>query len=61
MNKFIGKKLNEVISIFPNDVVLHIGSNTCFMFIGNKNEYEKDIESVSKSLINDSKKLFKKK
>lgn len=60
MNKFIGKKLDEVISIFPNDVVLHIGSNTCFMFIGSKEEYEKDIESVSKSLINDSKKLFKK-
>lgn len=48
---FIGKRLDDEIKYMPDDVILHIGSRTGFLFVGDKNRYYFDIKKVNSDMI----------
>ena len=48
-------KINEVIQEMDNDTVLNIGSGSGWCFIGKKEDYEKNIEKISRSYLNNAK------
>ena len=41
---FIGKRLDDAIKYMPDDAILHIGSRTGFLFVGDKAHYYRDIK-----------------
>lgn len=50
MRKLEGNEtLDEVVSMFDDGDILHIGSKVAFFFVGTKAEYESDIDGISKS------------
>ena len=50
MRKLEGNEtLDEVVSMFGEQDILHIGSQSNFFFVGTKTEYESDIDGISKS------------
>lgn len=53
-------KINEVIQEMDNETVLNIGSGSGWFFIGKKEDYEKNIEKISRSYLNDAKEKEKK-
>lgn len=48
---FIGKRLDDAIKYMPDDTILHIGSRTGFLFVGDKNRYYFDIKKVNSDMI----------
>ena len=53
-------KINEVIQEMDNETILNIGSGSGWFFIGKKEDYEKNIEKISRSYLNDAKEKEKK-
>ena len=53
-------KINEVIQEMDNETILNIGSGSGWFFIGKKEDYEKNIEKISRSYLNDAKEREKK-
>ena len=53
-------KINEVIQEMDNETVLNVGSATGWFFVGKKEDYEKNIEKISRSYLNDAKEREKK-
>ena len=53
-------KINEVIQEMANEKILNIGSGSGWFFIGKKEDYEKNIEKISRSYLNDAKEKEKK-
>lgn len=53
-------KINEVIQEMDNETILNIGSESGWFFIGKKEDYEKNIEKISRSYLNDAKEREKK-
>lgn len=53
-------KINEVIQEMDNETILNIGSESGWFFIGRKEDYEKNIEKISRSYLNDAKEREKK-
>lgn len=60
MKELIGMELDYLVDRMDDNLILHIGSKSSFIFVGNKTEYIKDISKVSKELINGAKKLLDK-
>lgn len=48
-------KINEVIQEIDNETILNVGSATGWFFIGKKEDYEKNIEKISRSYLNAAK------
>ena len=48
---FIGKRLHDTIKYMPDDAILHIGSRTGFLFVGDKAHYYRDIKKVNADMI----------
>lgn len=48
---FIGKRLDDAIKYMPDDAILHIGSRTGFLFVGDKAHYYRDIKKVNADII----------
>ena len=48
-------KINEVIQEMDNETVLNVGSATGWFFVGKKEDYEKNIEKISRSYLNAAK------
>lgn len=44
----VGMTLADALREIPDDKVLHIGSGTGFLFVGNKDTFEEDEEKISK-------------
>lgn len=53
-------KISEVIQEMDNETILNIGSESGWFFIGKKKDYEKNIEKISRSYLNDAKEREKK-
>lgn len=53
-------KINEVIQEMDNETILNIGSGSGWFFIGKKEDYEKNIEKISSSYLNNAKEREKK-
>lgn len=53
-------KINEVIQEMDNETILNIGSESGWFFIGKKEDYEKNIEKISRSYLNNAKEREKK-
>ena len=53
-------KINEVIQEMDNETILNIGSGSGWFFIGKKEDYEKNIEKISRSYLNNAKEREKK-
>ena len=53
-------KINEVIQEMDNETILNIGSESGWFFIGKKEDYEKNIEKISSSYLNNAKEREKK-
>lgn len=53
-------KINEVIQEMDNETILNIGSGSAWFFIGKKEDYEKNIEKISRSYLNNAKEKEKK-
>ena len=53
-------KINEVIQEMDNETILNIGSGSGWFFIVKKEDYEKNIEKISRSYLNDAKEKEKK-
>lgn len=53
-------KINEVIQEMDNETILSIGSGSGWFFVGKKEDYEKNIEKISRSYLNDAKEKEKK-
>lgn len=49
--KIKGMRLSEIIDKVPEDLVLHIGSDTGFFFVGFKSEYYRDIDQISQDYL----------
>lgn len=47
-------KINEVIQEMDNETILNVGSATGWFFIGKKEDYEKNIEKISRSYLKDA-------
>ena len=58
--EMIGSRLDDCIEEMLDDVVLHIGSNSCFVFVGNRETYKADIQGISKNLLKNAKRLLAK-
>lgn len=56
----IKMKISEVIQEMDNETILNIGSGSGWFFIGKKEDYEKNIEKISRSYLNDAKEREKK-
>lgn len=57
--EMIGYRLDDCIGML-DDVVLHIGSDSCFVFVGNRETYKADIQGISKNLLKNAKRLLAK-
>lgn len=53
-------KINEVIQEMDNETILNIGAESGWFFIGKKEDYEKNIEKISRSYLNYAKEKEKK-
>ena len=53
-------KINEVIQEMDNETILNVGSATGCFFVGKKEDYEKNIEKISRSYLNNAKEKEKK-
>lgn len=60
MKELIGQELEYVIKKTDDKTVMYIGGQSSFIFVGNKETYEKDIEKISKRLIEAAKRLREK-
>ena len=50
-NDFIGKRLDDTIKYMPDDTILHIGSRSGFLFVGDKIRYHHDVKKVNSDMI----------
>lgn len=48
LDKLVGLTLSEALEEIPDDEVVHIGSGTGFLFVGNKGTFAEDEEKISK-------------
>lgn len=60
MKELIGNELECIVKTIDDKTVMHIGSQSSFIFVGNKEAYRKDIEKISKELIGTAKRLREK-
>lgn len=57
--KIKGMRLSEVIDNLPEDLVLHIGSDTGFFFIGNNVEFYRDVGQIESEYLQTAHKRLK--
>lgn len=60
MDKLIGEKLSDAISMADDNLIINIGSASAFFFIGTKRDYENKIDKISISFVDYNKELMDK-
>ena len=60
IDKLIGKKLDDAISMVDDSLIISIGSASVFFFIGTKRDYENKIDKISISFVDYNKGLMDK-
>ena len=60
IDKLIGKKLSDAISMVDDNLIISIGSASAFFFIGTKRDYENKIDKISVSFVDYNKGLMDK-
>lgn len=56
----IGMRLGDALGEIHKNEILHIGSGTGFLFVGNKKDFEEDEKEINKYLINQEVKIIAK-
>lgn len=60
LDKLIGEKLSDAISMADDNLIINIGSASAFFFIGTKRDYENKIDKISVSFVDYNKGLMDK-
>lgn len=60
LDKLIGEKLSDAISMVDDSLIISIGSASAFFFIGTKRDYENKIDKISISFVDYNKGLMDK-
>lgn len=60
LDKLIGEKLSDAISMVDDNLIISIGSASAYFFIGTKRDYENKIDKISISFVDYNKGLMDK-
>lgn len=60
LDKLIGEKLSDAISMVDDNLIISIGSASAYFFIGTKRDYENKIDKISVSFVDYNKGLMDK-